>query len=207
VVPADLSETGGRDELAGEISKLGLTVEVLCNNAGYGSGGRFIDLDREREVQMVRLNCAAVVDLCARFAPGMASRGRGAILNVASTAAFQPIPRQAAYAASKAFVLSFSEALHQELRGDGVTVTALCPGPVKTEFMEAAGMGGISDRTPSFVWEEADKVAEQAVNALEHGKRVVIPGAINRITATSGQHAPRSLLLRAVDRLYPVGRD
>jgi short-subunit dehydrogenase len=206
-IAVDLAEPAGRDRLAAELSELGLEVSVLCNNAGYGSGGPFVTLERERETQMVRLNCEAVVDLCARFAPLMVRRERGAILNVASTAAFQPLPRQAAYGASKAFVLSFTEALHQELRPAGVAVTALCPGPVRTEFADVAGLGGVVERTPSFIWDPPEKVAEAAIRGLESGKRVVIPGAINRVTAVGGHYVPRSLLLRATDLLYPVGRD
>src|SRR5205807_9702024 len=127
------------------------TVEVLCNNAGFGSAAPFVKLDRERELRMLRLNCEAVVDLCARFAPGMVARGRGAILNVASTAGFQPLPRQSTYAATKALVVSFTEALHQELRPAGVSVTALCPGPVRTEFVEVAGIEDVGEATPSFL--------------------------------------------------------
>jgi hypothetical protein len=112
---------------------------------------------------MVRLNVEAVVDLSGRFVAGMVRRGRGAIINVASTAAFQPLPGQATYAATKAFVLSLSEAVRTELSGTGVTVTALCPGPVRTEFVEAAGLGDVEDRTPELIWMSAADVAREAV--------------------------------------------
>jgi short-subunit dehydrogenase len=207
VIDCDLSDAAGRDRLAEAVDALGLTVEVLCNNAGFGSAAPFVKLERERELEMVRLNCEALIDLCARYAPPMVQRGHGAILNVASTAAFQPLPGQAAYAASKALVLSFTEALHQELVGKGVAVTALCPGPVKTEFAEVAGIAELESSTPSFFWATPSDVAEAGLHGLETGRRVVIPGAINRLTAVAGSHTPHGLFLRAAARFYPVGRD
>jgi hypothetical protein len=205
VIARDLGEPAERDALAADIEALGLTVEVLCNNAGFGSARPFVKLERERELEMLRLNCEAVVDLCARYVPPMAERGRGAVLNVASTAAFQPLPGQSTYAATKALVLSFTEALHQELSHSGVAVTALCPGPVKTEFSDVAGIKDLS--TPDFVWATAEDVAEDGVKGLERNRRVVVSGAINGIGAVVGRHAPRGLFLRAASRFYPVGRD
>jgi len=207
VLSHDLASQAGRDQLVDAIATLGLQVEVVCNNAGFGSGGSFVELDRERELDIVHVNCEALVDLCARYAAEMVRRGRGGILNVASTAAFQPLPRQATYAASKAFVLSFSEALHSELAPSGVTVTALCPGPVKTEFAEVAGMEKVGEATPGFLWHTADKVAAEGIEGLERGRRVVVPGTLNRMGALTGRHAPRGLFLRGAARLYPVGRD
>lgn len=203
----DLGDNSGRDDLAAALDDLGLTVEVLCNNAGFGSAAPFVRLDRERELEMLALNCEAVVDLCGRYVPGMVDRGRGAVLNVASTAAFQPLPGQSTYAASKALVLSFTEALHQELGGAGVAVTALCPGPVRTEFAGVAGIKEVETSTPSFLWADAENVAETGVRGLEANDRVVIPGAVNRLTALAGQHTPRSVLLRGVARFYPAGRE
>ncbi len=207
VIDCDLSAAAGRDRLAEAIDALGLRVEVLCNNAGFGSAGPFVKLERERELEMVRLNCEALIDLCARYAPPMVERGRGAILNVASSAAFQPLPGQAAYAASKALVLSFTEALHQELARKGVAVTALCPGPVKTEFTEVAGIAEVESSTPAFFWATASDVAEAGVRGLETGRRVVIPGRLNRVTAVAGSYTPNALFLRAAARFYPVGRE
>jgi uncharacterized protein len=204
---SDLGDAAARDALAAEIDALGLTIEVLVNNAGFGTAGRFTELDREREVEMVRLNCEAVVDLCGRYAPPMAQRGRGAILNVASTAAFQPLPRQTTYAGTKAFVLSFTESLHQDMRAGGVAVTALCPGPVRTEFVEIAGVEDAAEGAPSFVWESAEDVAEAGVRGLERNRRVVVPGLFNRATAMGGQHAPRGIFLRLADRFYPIARE
>jgi hypothetical protein len=200
----DLGDPGARTRMLASLAELGLDVEVLVNNAGFGTAGRFVDLDQERELDMVGLNVEAVVALCGRFVPEMAKRGRGAVLNVASTAAFQPIPRNATYAATKAFVLSLSDALHAELKGSGVTVTSLCPGPVKTEFVEVANMDRAAESAPSFVWTAPDFVAEQGISGLERGKRVVVPGRLNAAGALGGQHVPRSVLLRLADRVFPT---
>jgi uncharacterized protein len=202
----DLADAAARDRLASEIEELGLTVEVLVNNAGFGSGGRFHQLDQERELEMVRLNVEAVVALTGRYVPAMVERGRGAVLNLASTAAFQPLPRQATYAATKAFVLAFTDGLHADLMGTGVTATSLCPGPVKTEFAETAGIDEAASGLPEMFWTESDYVAEEAIKALERGRRVVVPGRWNQATALGGQHAPRGLLLRVGSRVTPVGR-
>jgi len=202
----DLCDAGPRERMLAELADRGLTVEVLVNNAGFGSGGRFHKLDQEREVEMVRLNVEGVVALCGRFVPPMVARGQGAVLNVASTAAFQPLPRQATYSATKAFVLAFTDALHADLAGTGVTATALCPGPVKTEFAEVAGIDEAAAGLPSLFWAEADSVAEAAVRGLERGRRVVVPGVLNRAGAFGGQHVPRSLLLRLGSKVTPVGR-
>ena len=199
---ADLADPAERDRLVAEVNSRGRIVEVLVNNAGYGSRGDFVSNERERMVGMVRLNIEAVVDLTARFLPGMVERGRGAILNVASTAAFQPMPGAANYAASKAFVLSFSEAIRTELRGSGVGVTAVCPGPVKTEFGEVAGMGGVENNTPDALWMSAEDVAADAVEGVENDKRVVVPGALNRAQSIVGQHSPRALALPLVQRIW-----
>ena len=200
----DLADEGSRTRMLARLAELDLAVEVLVNNAGFGSAGRFAELDQEREVEMVRLNVEAVIALCGRFVPEMERRRRGAVLNVASTAAFQPLPRNATYAASKAFVLSFTDALHAEVKENGVTATSLCPGPVRTEFVEVAGMDSAAESAPSFVWTDADFVAEEAVKGLEGGKRVVVPGKFNAAGALGGQHVPRSLLLRFAERFSPT---
>jgi uncharacterized protein len=202
----DLGDGEARDGLIDRIRELGLTVEVLVNNAGFGSGGLFQELDRERELEMVRLNVEAVVALCGAYVPEMVGRGRGAVLNVASTAAFQPLPRQATYSASKAFVLAFTDALHADLHGTGVGATSLCPGPVRTEFATTAGIDEAAAGLPEVFWAESDFVAEQAVKGMERGRRVVVPGKLNQATALGGQHAPRGLFLRVGRRVTPVGR-
>ena len=198
----DLIDPEDRDRLAGEVHGLGRSVEILVNNAGFGMRGHFLSNDPGRMVAMVRLNVEAVVDLTSRYLPGMAERGRGAIFNVASVAAFQPMPTSSTYAASKAFVLSFSEALHTEQRGSGVTVTAVCPGPVKTEFTDAAGMTGIEEETPELFWMSAEEIARHAVEGVDQGKRVVVPGTLNRAQSLVGQHTPRSLALPLIERFW-----
>ncbi|HYZ27477.1 MAG TPA: SDR family oxidoreductase [Thermoleophilaceae bacterium] len=202
---ADVSDPAARQGLAEALAARGAEVAVLVNNAGFGTSGRFVKADRGRELEMVRTNVEAVVDLCALFVPAMAQRGSGAVLNVASTAAFQPIPMQSAYAATKAFVLSFTESLHAELAGTRVAVTALCPGPVKTEFADVAEIPG-HDALPGVFWAGAEEVARAGIKGLERGKRVVIPGALNRAGAVGGQHVPRNLFLRLTARAHPAAR-
>ena len=153
---------------------------------------------------MVRTNCEAVVALTSDYLPEMVERGRGAVLNLGSLIAFQPVPYQATYGATKAFVLSYTEAIHEELRGTGVTVTALCPGPVRTEFGEAGGFGGADEKIPSWMWLAPDAVARAGIDGLEGGRRVVVPGALNQASALSGQHLPRGVLLPLLKRLWPV---
>jgi uncharacterized protein len=194
---ADLGDAGAREELAGRVAELGLDVEILVNNAGFGGSG-----DRERSVAMVELNCVALLDMQERFLPAMVERGRGAVINVASTAAFQPLPGTAVYAATKAFVLSLSEAVHAELKGTGVTLTAVCPGPVKTEFMEAAGLDRAEEQVPGIIWMSAGDVARAAVDAAEKGKRAVVPGLLNRAGALTGQHTPRVFVLPIAKRIW-----
>jgi short-subunit dehydrogenase len=198
---ADLGDKAAREDLSRRISELGLDVEILVNNAGFGGGEDFAKTDRDRLVSMVEVNCLALLDLQAQYLPQMVERGRGAVINIASTAAFQPLPGAATYAATKAFVLSLSEAVHQELKGTGVTLTAICPGPVKTEFPEAAGLHG-ADQVPGILWMDPESVAKQAVDAADDGKRAIIPGLLNRAGALTGQHAPRMLALPIAKRLW-----
>ena len=200
-IACDLADDGERDRLAVEVDRLGLEVEILVNNAGFGSSGDFVGADRERQVEMVKVNCETVVDLSGRYLPEMARRGRGAVINVASMAAFQPLPGQTTYAATKAFVLSFTEALHHEVRGAGVTVTAVCPGPVRTEFMDAAGLQR-TDRTPGIIWQSAEQVAEEAVKAAESGKRAVVPGRMQQAGSLLGRYSPRSIVLPLSRRVW-----
>jgi uncharacterized protein len=203
-VAADVSRPSGRSRLAAELQRRDVRVDVLVNNAGFGSGGAFVTLDHERETEMVRTNVEAVVGLCGTYLPAMVERGQGAVLNVGSLISFQPVPFQATYGATKAFVLSFTDALHEETRDSGVTITAVCPGPVRTEFGEAGGFGGADERIPGFLWLSADRVAREALKGLENGDRVVVPGPINQVAALYGQHMPRSLLLPLVRRVWPV---
>jgi uncharacterized protein len=202
VIACDLAREDERDRLQFEIRGGGRPVEVLVNNAGFGHQADFARSPRERMVEMVHLNVEAVVDLTSRFLPPMVERGRGSVINIASTGAFQPLPGSAVYGASKAFVLSFSEAIRTELRGSGVSVTAVCPGPVRTEFMTVAEVPGVEDRTPGIVWTAAEDVAKQAVEGAEHDKRVVVPGLLNRAGALAGQHSPRSVALPLIGRIW-----
>ena len=174
-IPTDLSDAGARERLAAEIESRGLTVEVLVNGAGYGIYVPFPASDRERELQQVRLLVEAVVDLDARYVPGMVRRGRGAVINMSSTAGFQALPGNNTYAAAKSFVLLHTEALHEELRGTGVTATAVCPGPVATEFQETSEPV-FADKLPKLVWSDPERVARDALRAVERGRRTVIPG-------------------------------
>ena len=205
-VACDVTDPGSREAMARTIDERGLDVEVLVNNAGFGSGGLFQDLDPETEVRMVRTNCEAVVALCGHYVKGMVARGRGAILNVASTAGYQPLPRQSTYSASKAFALTFSMALGEDLAGTGVSVTALCPGPVPTEFGETAAIDEELFSLPSFVMRTSEQVAEAAIRGLDEGRRTVVPGLANVAGTIVGQYTPRSLVLPLMRRLYPVGK-
>jgi short-subunit dehydrogenase len=209
VVAVDLSDEGARDGLAGEIAQRGLSVDVLVNNAGFSTMGPVHKSDPHREVAMIRTDVEAVAHLCSTFVPGMVARGAGAVLNVASTAAFQPLPGQAGYGGCKAFVLSYSRALAQELKGKGVTVTALCPGPVETGFAEAAGLSDTeaADSLPKFMWVSSEAVAADAVKAMEKGRTVVIPGVPNRIGAAFAHLTPRKLLLPVLASRHPSLRD
>ena len=205
VLATDLSDRDARAGLLARVSELGLVADVLVNNAGLSTLGPVHRSDPDAELNLVEVDVAAVVDLCSRFLPGMVERGRGAVLNVASMAAFQPLPGQATYGAAKAFVLSYTESLSGELAGSGVTVTALCPGPVDTGFGEAAGFDRHDFETslPSFMWVSASAVARAAVDGMDRGRVVVIPGALNRPAAAFGRFAPRRLLVPLLARQHP----
>ena len=205
VLATDLADRSERAGLAGRIAELGLVPDVLVNNAGLSTVGPVARSTPEAEMQMIEVDVVAVADLCSRFLPGMVERGRGAVLNVASTAAFQPLPGQAGYAAGKAFVLSYSRAIAAELRGTGVHVTALCPGPVKTEFGEAAGLADteFESALPKFMWEDVDAVAKAAVDGLAAGQSVVIPGSANRVGAVLAHLTPKRLLVPVLARQHP----
>ena len=191
-VAIDLSKKDSAARLLADIEANGETVELLVNNAGFGLIGRFAELDAKRERQMIDLNVGTLTDLCRAVAPQMITRKSGSILNVASTAAFQPGPKMAVYFATKAFVLSLTEALHEELKPHGVKVSCLCPGPTRTEFGEVAGFGGngMFDRVAM----DAPEVVKAGLDGLDNNKAVVIPGIINKAGALSGRFAPRSVV-------------
>jgi len=199
VEPCDLADDAERAALVERLAGGERHVAAVCNNAGFGTYGRFHRLSPARELEEVRLNVLALHHLTGAFLAPMVERGEGAILNVASIAGAQPIPGQATYGATKAFVVSFSEALHAELAGTGVSCTALCPGPVRTEFPEVAGMDHI--QAPDFVWATAEDVARAGIEGMIRGRRTVTPGMANRIVSTAGRFAPRSLLLPVAGRI------
>lgn len=169
-------------------------LELLVNNAGFGTVGPFVRLDPDREEAEVKLNVLALTRLTRAALPGMVARHRGAIINVSSLAALQPTPFNATYAATKAFVNSFTEALHEELRGTGVQVQALCPGFTRTEFQERAGID--TSHVPSFVWMTPDAVVAASLAALQRGSLICIPGLGNQVLAAAANAAPRSLVRR-----------
>lgn len=205
VLPTDLSDREARAGLLARVQSLGVEPSILVNNAGWSTQGAVAVADPQAELEMVEVDVAAVVDLTTRFVAGMAQRRSGAVLNVASTAAFQPLPGQAAYAASKAFVLSYSRAVAEEVRGAGVTVTALCPGPVDTDFIQTAGFdeNEAKKSMPAPMWVSAADVARAAVDGLDRGKDVVIPGAANQVAARLSYLTPRKLLLPVLRRSHP----
>lgn len=202
VIACDLADPAERHRLSEELRGRGRSVEVLVNNAGFGHQADFATSPRDRMVEMVRVNVEAVVDLTSRFIGPMVERGRGSVINIASLAAFQPLPGSAVYGASKAFVVSFSESVRTELRGSGVSVTAVCPGPVRTEFTAAAGIPGVEDRTPGLVWMSAEDIARNAVDGAAQDKRVVVPGVLHRAAALAAQHSPRAVTLPLVGRVW-----
>jgi uncharacterized protein len=206
VLAADLTDADSRGALPAEMERRGLTVDILVNNAGFTTMGAVYKGDRQAELAMVRTNVEAVVDLCTLFVAGMVTRHRGAILNTASTAAFQPLPGQAVYGASKSFVLSYGRALGTELKGTGVTVTTLCPGPVETGFAAASGLSDeeASESLPKIMWVPAPEVARSAVDGLEAGRAVVIPGTVNRVAAHAANIFPKSWLLPILAKQHPA---
>jgi short-subunit dehydrogenase len=207
VVPADLSDLDARRGIGEELAARGVAVSALVNNAGFSTTGPVAHSDPDREVAMIRTDVEAVAHLCSLHVPAMVERGAGAVLNVASTAAFQPLPGQAGYGASKAFVLSYSHGLRGELAGTGVGCTVLCPGPVETGFADAAGFSGDdTSAMPSFMWVSAAEVARQGVAGMVAGRPVVIPGVPNKVTAAGGWITPRRLLVPLLARQHPALR-
>jgi short-subunit dehydrogenase len=184
ILAADLIEP---DDLA-RVEARAAEVDTLVNNAGFGTFGSFHELDIDGEDRQVRLNVLAVLRLTHAAARGMVARGRGAILNVASIAGYQPTPNDATYAATKAFVLSFTQAVHEELKGTGVAVSVLAPGFTRTEFQSRAAFDPSS--VPSFLWSEAEPVARAGLDGLARNKPVIVPGAANRVAAGLSSVAP-----------------
>ena len=199
-ISQDLSEPGAAEKVFDEVSRSGLAVDVLINNAGFGALGRFWEVDRQQQLQMIQLNIAALTDLTRLFLPSMIERRRGRILNIASTAAFQPVPLMAVYYASKAYVVSFSQAVHNEARPYGVTVTCLCPGPTKTEFAQRAGMNA-TRLFSSGMTMSAERVAEIGYRAMMRGRPLVIAGRLNAFGAFMTRFAPMRLTAALARRM------
>jgi short-subunit dehydrogenase len=205
-ISCDLGDAEQRATLPDQIAELGVEIEVLINNAGFATGGAFSEADPERELQQVRVLVEAPVALTLTYLPAMVRRGRGAILNVASTAGMQPMPYSAGYSAAKAYVLTFSEAIHQEVRGRGVTVTALAPGPVETEFWDQAGWRVRGDKSfekaiPGPARLTPEDAARAGVKGLEGGERVVVPGLPFRAGMLAARYLPHAIKLPALEYL------
>ncbi len=193
IIADDLADPAAPGRIVAALEQRGLTVDILVNNAGFGSNGKFVTTEREGQVMMIDVNCRALVDLTHRLLPGMLARGFGRVLNIGSTAGFQPGPNMATYYATKAFVNHFSEAIAHELRGTGVTVTVHCPGPTQTEFADVANM----HKTRLFAAigspASAADVARDAYRAMSKGKVIAIHGALNWFATFMIRFTPRAL--------------
>lgn len=201
VLPADLLAPGASSTIAQAARDLGLDVDLLINNAGVGIHGAFESATAEDDLRMITLNITSLTELTRAFLPGMLERGRGGILNVASTAAFQPIPYFAVYAATKAYVLSFSEALAEEVGGRGVKVSCLCPGPTETEFNAVSGVGqlDVASKAPTM---SAEAVAADGLAALRGGRAVQVAGFMNAVGASATRFIPRQWLAKAAGTIF-----
>lgn len=206
-VPADLADPAAPEAVFRAVREAGLEVSALVNNAGFGLHGAFAAVDGKpandlrRELDMIQVNVTALTHLTKLFVPGMVARGGGRVLNVASTAAFQPGPFMAVYYATKAYVLSFSEAVAMELKGTGVTVTTLCPGPTRTRFQEQAEMETTRLFHSPLVM-DAPEVARAGYRAMQRGKRVVVAGAFNKVLAAGTRLVPRAVSARIAEMAH-----
>jgi short-subunit dehydrogenase len=198
IFAADLALPGAAASLIAELAAEGLTVGTLINNAGFGLAGTFADRPLERQREMIDLNIRTLTELCHLVLPAMRAAGKGAILNVASTAAFQPGPNMAVYYATKAYVLSFTEALHHEMKGTGIRVSALCPGPTTSEFSDVA-----DSHSPTLerMKMPAAPVVEAGLDGLDRNKAVVIPGFKNKIGAQASRFLTRAAMRRIIGRI------
>lgn len=199
VEPADLEKAEVVRALPARIAERGFEVDLLVNNAGFGAWGPFLDSPLDRQVGQIRVNVEALVTLTHMLLPAMVKRGHGAVINIASSAGLQPLPYEAVYSASKAFVLNFSEALHVETRGAGVPVVAVCPGPVPTEWQAVAGRDGVPGFPPVV---SAQQVVKESLQAVEKDKRAIIPGTLTRLTMLATRPFPNALKLPVARRMY-----
>jgi short-subunit dehydrogenase len=201
VIPTDLADAASRDTLAAAVDDRDRAVEVLVNCAGFGVYEPFYRSNRQRELEQVRLLAEAPMDLIHRWLPGMVDRRCGAVINVSSTSGFQALPYNAGYAAAKSYLLLLSEALHAEVTEFGVTVTAVCPGPVPTEFQQTNDAAFV-EKLPKAVWVSAERVARDALHGAERGMRVVLPGGrVVRAAFAPNRYAPRGLALTVSKRI------
>ncbi len=196
VLVQDLTEPAAATDVFDTVTQKGLTIDLLINNAGFGDYGSFAELDGERQVKMIQLNILALVDLTHKFLPGMRQRRSGGIINMSSTAAFQPMPYFSVYAASKAFVLSFSEAMSAENSNYGVRVLAVCPGPTETDFFQDAKFPPFLASVAAGNYTPTEVVVRQALQALEKNQSTVVPGAIaNQLSANLPRFLPRETVV------------
>src|SRR5262252_1859104 len=197
VAPADLTQPGAARKLAVSMMRARRPIDVLVNSAGVLEHGLFVKMTAARHRELIDLNVMALTEMLAHFVPPMLARGRGRVLNVASIAAFQPVPLLATYAATKAFVLSLTESLSEELKGTGVSITALCPGITATHMLDTARKGGKDlAKLPAFVIGTADAVADEGFDACVRGEVIRVPGALNRAAAVAAGAAPKWLRRR-----------
>jgi short-subunit dehydrogenase len=200
-IPFDLAEAGAAERLAEALRERQLKIDLVVNNAGFGARGRFWELPYERQSEMIRLNVLTLAQLTHLLLPEMVAAGRGAIINVSSTSSFQPIPYTATYAATKAFVTSFSEALREELRRFGITVVTLCPGGTQTDFFRASGYG--RPKLPGGI-QPPEEVVEAALKALDRRGGMVVPRFLNKLGVFVQRFAPRGLVVRITARMFRV---
>jgi short-subunit dehydrogenase len=196
VLAADLSTADGIAAVAARIVDPARPIDLVVNNAGFGTSGLFAELDPDRLDEEVRLNVGALTRLSRAALGVMVPRGRGYLLNVSSVVSFQPGPRLAVYAATKAFVTSLSESLHEEVRGTGVKVTALCPGLTRTEFQSVSSSTELTAKMPAMLWQSAEEVAETGLRDVAHGRALSIPGAMNKSMVAASGMTPRGLVRR-----------
>jgi len=198
-IATDLSHAEAPQQVFAGTESKGLKIDWLVNNAGFGTNGRFETLPLDRELEEIQLNVGALVALARLYLPGMIERGHGQIVNLGSVGSWVPTPYMATYSATKAFILSFSDAIAAEVAGKGVGVLALCPGATKTEFQEVAG---VSESVPEFTYMSAQVVVRQAIAAAKSGKRTLVPGWMNKVMIGSTRLTPRSVLAKVAGSMF-----
>jgi uncharacterized protein len=198
VLPADLVDPEQRAAVEDRLRATSDPVDLLVNNAGFGQTGPFLDSSPDQAAGAIELNTIALTRLTHAVLPRLVEAGHGGVLNVSSVGSFQPVPQMAVYAATKAYVSSFTEALHEELRGSGVHITALCPGFTRSDFVEAAGAEDAASRIPGFLWQDAEPVAEAGVEAVRRGRAKVVTGSLNQLAASLSSVTPARVKRRFV---------